>query len=561
MRNLLVMAAAVVILAACTSEAEGPDGDPPEEKAAVCDPELAEALSRWADAGYSGSIAITSGGEFGCRAAFGMADAEAGVANMPETVFAIGSVSKAFTAAAVFDLVDAGALALGDRAGDLLPGLGGPAAEATVEQLLLHTGGLAGAHGTDHEPLGREEAVTALGALETAFEPGTDYRYSNAGYSLLALLVDELSESSYREYLAERILTVGDGRVGGFWDGEPAAPGPRAAGYEDGERAASDGGFDGPHWALDGNGGLAMSAVDLAAWTAALFGGEVVAPEAVEALTATGFDHGDGSTEVPGWIRFGRQRYGVPVYMASGGGGGTGHHAVSAWLPESDRSVAVTSNTDEITAAELLEAVGPALAAGEPVPVPEGQDVEVDAAELERLAGPYSLESGGTLTVAAEAGRLVVAADGADAVAAMSEPGGGFSAEEVERHEEAVLALLRGESEAGSAEREAVESELGAIEGLDPVGTVVEDFELRTYVHVQGADGTRLAWYALDEHGGLAAAWLEAEPPEFSLVPVGDDEYRQGNLSGAGLGLRVRFEGDLMVVTGSEGTVEARRTT
>ena len=88
-------------------------------------------------------------------------------------MFAIGSVTKAFTAAAVLDLVAAGELALDDRAGDLVPGLRGPAADATVEQLLLHTSGLTGSHGEDHEPLdARTRRVPPSARLEQAFPPG-----------------------------------------------------------------------------------------------------------------------------------------------------------------------------------------------------------------------------------------------------------------------------------------------------------------------------------------------------------------------------------------------------
>ena len=103
-----------------------------------------EALSTWEAAGFSGSIAVTGAGAPECVAAFGVADPASGRANTPDTVFSLGSVSKAVTAAAVFRLVDAGALALDDRAGDLVPGLAGPATDATVEQLLVHTSGLAG---------------------------------------------------------------------------------------------------------------------------------------------------------------------------------------------------------------------------------------------------------------------------------------------------------------------------------------------------------------------------------------------------------------------------------
>lgn len=146
-----------------------------------CDPVLAEALLAWAHAGFSGSIAISTGGEFDCLAAYGMANAATEAPNSVDTVFSIGSVSKAFTAAAFFRLVDAGELTLTDRAGALIQDLAGPGADATVEQLLLHTSGLIGSHGSDHEPLGRDEALAAIGDLEQEFEPGSQFLYSNAG--------------------------------------------------------------------------------------------------------------------------------------------------------------------------------------------------------------------------------------------------------------------------------------------------------------------------------------------------------------------------------------------
>lgn len=551
---------AVMALAACTADTDADDGGAEAEGPPGCEAGLVRDLSDWAEAGFSGSIAFAGEDGPDCTAAFGLADARSAEPNTAETVFAIGSVSKAFTAAAVFDLVDAGALALGDRAGALVPGLAGPAAEATVEQLLLHTSGLTGSHGDDHVPLDREEALTALSGLGTAFEPGADFGYANSGYTLLALIVEETSGRPYREYLAEEVLRLPgrDEPVGGFWDGEPAPPGPKAVGIVDGEPAESAGDFPGPHWAMTGNGDLAMTAADLASWTAALFGGEVIAPQAVERLTGTEFAHGDGSVEVPGWVAFDASVYGAPVYTTAGGGGDTGQDAVVAWLPESGTALAITANAAAVTAADLLEAIGPALAAGEAIPVPQGRGAEADPAELAAAEGVYTLASGSVLTVTAEDGRLEVAAEGADAVAALSEPTGGFTAEDLERHERAVLALLRGETEAGREELDTLESDLGAVRDVEAVGTVVEDGEPRTYVRIT-AEETTSAWYAVDEHGAVAAVVLDPGPPVFTLVPTGEGEYRQERLDGAGLGLRVRFDGDLMTVTGSAGTVEAHR--
>lgn len=253
-RRVGVAAATLVFLAACAGDGDLSDG----ERAPECPTELIEALSAWEDAGFSGSIAVSTASEFDCRAGFGEADRSDGMPNTPDTVYSIGSVSKAFTAAAVAGLVDDGRVALTDRAGDVVPGLRGAAADATIKQLLLHTSGLSGSHGADHEPLSRSQAIAAINTMRPAFTPGTDHLYSNSGYTLLAAVVEEAAQTSFREYLTARILRLPDGDVaGGFWDGRPAAAGPRAIGYHQAGATSAMGEFAGPHWALQGNGDLA----------------------------------------------------------------------------------------------------------------------------------------------------------------------------------------------------------------------------------------------------------------------------------------------------------------
>lgn len=183
------MTFAALVGAACSSKDSGGDAD----SVSPCDPAMEDAFAAWGQAGFSGSIAISSGGEFGCLAAYGVADRAADTPNTVDTVFSIGSVTKAFTAAAVLDLIDQGKLSLDARAGDVVDGLGGPAADATVQQLLLHTSGLTGSHGQDYVPLVREAAVVAISGLDLVFEPGSDFLYSNSGYTLLALIVEEAS--------------------------------------------------------------------------------------------------------------------------------------------------------------------------------------------------------------------------------------------------------------------------------------------------------------------------------------------------------------------------------
>ncbi|PSL04576.1 CubicO group peptidase (beta-lactamase class C family) [Haloactinopolyspora alba] len=541
--------AALAALTACTNDADTPDPpatSTPDTSAVVtqCPDGLADALAAWGEAGFSGSITVSTAGEFDCRAAYGLADRATATPNTPDTVFSIGSVTKAFTAAAVADLVDSGQLDLGDRAGDVVDGLDGAVASVTVEQLLRHTSGLTGSHGQDHEPLDRAAAVAAIAELELAFEPGTDHLYSNAGYTLLALIVEEVSGSGFREYLASRVLPLPDGDVaGGFWDGEPAAPGPRAVGYLDGGPTEATGDFAGPHWALRGNGGLAMTTPELAVWTHALFTGQVVARGAA----------GDA-----GWVSHDASRYGEPFLTAAGGGGDIGHDVVALWVPRTEQVITVASNTPAITAEELLQAVGPALVTGEPVPAPDTSAVAADPEELAAAAGRYELPTAGSYTVAVRDAGLAITAHGPDAVAALFPPPRGVTSDDAAAHEDAVLSLLAGETQEGRDERALLASDIGAIRNVDLAGTITSEGELRTYVVVTAAEETIMLWYALDEHGGIAGAEGPTDPPTLLVRPSNDGAFRPDDPAGGGAATTVRFEDGDMTVSGPTGRTTAR---
>ncbi|NED99920.1 serine hydrolase domain-containing protein [Phytoactinopolyspora halotolerans] len=584
-------AVAVLATAACTTDTKTPEAEPAPSStdqgstgtpAHACEPELDKALSAWADAGFSGSITVMTGGEADCVAAYGMADSEAETPNTVDTVFAIGSVSKAFTAAAVLGLVADGALALDDRAGDVLTELDGPVADATIEQLLLHTSGLTGSHGDDYEPLGRDAAIEAIGGLESAFEPGTDYAYSNAGYTLLALIVEHVSGTDYREYMATRLLSRPSGEVtGGFWDGEPAAPGPRAVGYLDGGRTDQMGDFDGPHWAVAGNGDLAMTTEQLATWTNALFTGGVLSAEATELIGTAVFDHGDGTSEMPGWVAFDESAFGTPFLASAGGGGDVGHNVVVVWVPETEQVITIASNTPDITAEQLVQKIGPSLIAGEPLPEPEGSSRDTGSPDSDSstdgdgssdgdgstdedgspsrtdpadVAGTYRLETGGSFSARERDDGLEISAIGADAVAALFPVSGRFTADDVAAHEQAVLSLLAGETQEGREELELLESDLGPVDDVELAGTITAEGELRTYVTVVTGSETFMLWYALDEHGGIGAVDGPAEPPAVTLRAGDDGRFRPDDPTGTGPEVTVAFDGGSMTITGPHGT-------
>ncbi|MFF3437398.1 serine hydrolase domain-containing protein [Streptosporangium sp. NPDC002721] len=571
----LVLAAALV---ACGTGPAGPrprktaDATPyasanttPDAAATRCAPRLDTAFRAWAAAGFSGSIAILRGGTVECLAAYGTADDATGRPNTPETVFSVGSVTKAFTAAAVFALVEEGRLSLDDRAGEILPELDGAVAGATVRQLLLHTGGLNGSHAKgDHEPLGRDAAVAAIGALEQAFEPGHGYLYSNAGYTLLALIVEKASGRSFRAYLAERILRLPGGRVaGGFWDGEPAVTGPRAVGRLENGTTGHPGGFGGPYWAVEGNGGLAMTMRDLATWTHALFTGRLLSRESAGAVGRPGHDLDGGRSETPGWVAFDESLFGEPFLATAGGGGDIGHNTTVAWVPGQDRVVAMAANRPEVSAEDLLRAVGPALLGGGPLPTPTPAVTAAprDGGDLAAIVGTYELETGGSFDVSATAGEVTVSATGPDAVAALfpprelREPGGGPRG-----HDERVLALLAGRTREGREEREALTASFGPLGDVTLAGTVVGGGEIRTYVTITAGTRRVLGWYSVNERGGVEAAEVPARAPRLTFVAAGNGYYHPDDPAGTGPAVSLSLRDRKLVVSRADGTSTARRT-
>ncbi len=130
-----------------------------------------------------------------------------------ETIFFVESVSKSFTAKAVMQLVDEGLIDLEADVNDYLSGFQLPdiyKQPVTVTDLLVHT---AGFDDTDIGAYAKSEAgVTPLGEylkhnlLARVMPPGEVVSYSNHGYALAGLMVEEVSGIPFIRYMDQHIL-------------------------------------------------------------------------------------------------------------------------------------------------------------------------------------------------------------------------------------------------------------------------------------------------------------------------------------------------------------------
>ncbi|HSK90886.1 MAG TPA: serine hydrolase [Euzebyales bacterium] len=161
------------------------------------------------------AVAVVRGGEVVHLSGYGEADA-AGRPVTADTPFLIASVSKPFTSTAVLQLVEDGRLSLDEP---VLPYLDGivddvPAGfeHVTVEQLLTHTSGMgflpgtAGAERIHHGDDALERRVSDVLTKQLSADPGTQFSYSNGGYSLLAAVIEQATGSSYDTYMREQVF-------------------------------------------------------------------------------------------------------------------------------------------------------------------------------------------------------------------------------------------------------------------------------------------------------------------------------------------------------------------
>ncbi|MGI0048251.1 MAG: serine hydrolase domain-containing protein, partial [Nitrososphaera sp.] len=146
----------------------------------------------------------------------GYADLERKIPTTPQTIFAIGSITKLITAIMMMRLRDAGKLGLDDAVEKYLPSIkirsssnnGRP---VTLRQIASHTAGLQrevsieGWHTLKFPTI--EELLESSKEVTTVFPPFSRYKYSNLGYSILGHVLSIVAGVPYKEYVKSDILT------------------------------------------------------------------------------------------------------------------------------------------------------------------------------------------------------------------------------------------------------------------------------------------------------------------------------------------------------------------
>ena len=181
---------------------------------------------------FSGVVLLARQGTPVFQRAYGFADRESKRPNDVETAFNVGSINKLFTGIAIRQLSAEGKVQLDSSLAVYWPDYPNAdvARRVTIRQLLQHRSGIGGdifaaPPGKTRDDLRHNNDFLQLFASRPLdFEPGSQQRYSNAGYVVLGALVERLSGKDYYDYVRERIYRPAAMSRTGAWRPDSLPP-------------------------------------------------------------------------------------------------------------------------------------------------------------------------------------------------------------------------------------------------------------------------------------------------------------------------------------------------
>lgn len=303
----------------------------------------------------SASVAMVEHGRIAYAQAYGYAKLDPPMAAKPDMRYAIGSISKQFTASCMLLLEQQGKLSLNDHISKWLPDLT-EADDVTVREILSHTSGYQDFWPQDYVPpmmlkaMPPQEILDRWARKPLDFQPGTKWQYSNTNFVIAAQIVQKITREPFYTFLYNNILKPLDlSSAVNFDKGKMTSADP--TGYTQyGLGPLRPAPEEGAGW-MAGAGELAMSAGDLSKWDMSMIDQSVLSHESYRQLeTEVLLKDGVGT----------HYGLGVSVGMMDGhrlishSGEVSGFTAYNMVFPDDSAAVVVLTNQDASSAAGAI---------------------------------------------------------------------------------------------------------------------------------------------------------------------------------------------------------------
>ena len=306
------------------------------------------------------SIGIVENGNTVYSTGFGLKNMLSGQGNSSTTNFNIASLTKQFTAMAILQLAEKGKLSLDDSPGKYLTTLNKKvAATITIRQMLTHSSAIVNHYGNvKDKTLKHAHNIDVFNAIKdidsTYFTPGTQFKYSNTAFCMLALIIEKVSGVDYNTYMQKNIFGPAGMKHTTIWNEDTAIYNP-VTGYEYDSTTngfIKSGADEHVFFSTEGDGGVYTSVDDYIQWFNALQGGKVFSPAIVEQARSMEFtiDKAKQSGYGFGWfIDAGSGP--LKVYHS---GDNSGFRTFSFSIPSQNFLIVIFANRDDINIEELV---------------------------------------------------------------------------------------------------------------------------------------------------------------------------------------------------------------
>lgn len=322
---------------------------------------------------FSGTVLMQEHGKVTYEKSFGLASHTFQVPNTPQTRYKVASITKAFTAVLVLQFAEQGKLDLRKTIHSYLPDYAGNGGgKVTLEQLLNHTAGLpnfdqvkdlqtALTEGVPvyQKPSTSAQLLTRYCSGDLVAEPEAAFDYNNCDYIVLGQILERVSGKPYEQLLRERLLQpLRLTHTGMLRQGVVVGNLADTYMYREDLKSLAN---DLPVYPenLYAAGSLYSTARDVLAFSDALFGGTLLQPASLAAMTKPGLDdYGYGVWSYTMTIA------GKPQRIVKRPGRNMGAQAQLFRMRDADVTLVILANTDAVDldefAAQIARQVGAA---------------------------------------------------------------------------------------------------------------------------------------------------------------------------------------------------------